>query len=126
MLVALAVFALSPNRDPRYVAPLLPLVAVVVSWAIVQGGLDWAAHVVMGALSLQLAAVQDPGPGPLADASGSLAVRAWHRSGARAWSTGTAGPAADLAAIVQRTCGRGGFGADNFVGVDLLTSAGTR
>jgi hypothetical protein len=30
------------------------------------------------------------------------------------------GPAAELRAIVERTCGRRGFGADNFVGVDLL------
>jgi hypothetical protein len=34
------------------------------------------------------------------------------------------GPAGEAAAIVQRTCGRRGFGAENMVGVDLLRLSG--
>jgi hypothetical protein len=116
---ALAAFALSPNRDPRFAAPLLPLLAVAVGWAMLQPGLAPAAPIAASVLAVQLLLVQAQvlgwrGAGPLrlrAIAGIDIAFVVAHAD---------RGPAAELEAIVERTCGRGGFGAENFVGVELL------
>lgn len=123
MLVALTAFAFSPNRDPRYLGPLLPLMAVVTSWAIVHSGSGWATGVAIGALCLQLVLVQShvlgigmhraPSLRPEIGIDAALSVV--HRD---------PGPADDLAAIARRTCSPGGPAAYNFVGVDLLHLSG--
>ena len=119
VLVALSVFALSPNRDPRYAAPLLPLVAVIVSWAILHTGFRWTAPLAVATLVVQLflAHTQALGlwPGRPVMLRAELGI-----DPALSLVQRDRRPAAVLEAIVQRTCGRGGFGGHNLVGVDQL------
>ena len=116
--LAFGAFALSPNRDPRYVAPLLPLAAVVVAWAVRQCP-RWAAPLVVALLGVQLALVHAqvlglwPSRPALATAWMGLGpeMSLLHRDGAGA---------RELAQIVQRTCPTGVARASHFVGVDQL------
>jgi hypothetical protein len=122
LTVTLGVFALSPVREPRYLVPLLPLVSVVVCWALVRQG-EWPARLVIGALAIQLVLVHTqvlglwPARPPVlaADVGMAPALHVVHRDG---------GPAHDLAAIVRRTCPPGSSDVYSFVGVDLLELSG--
>lgn len=119
VLVALSIFALSPNRDPRYAAPLLPLVAVTVSWAILHSGLRWTAPLAVATLLVQLSLAHSqalglwPGRPVILRAELGIdpAMSRVHRDRR---------PAAVLEAIVHRTCDPSVVGRENLVGVDLL------
>ena len=119
IVVVLGVFAASPNREPRYLEALLPLAAVVIAW--VAAAARWAAPLVIGLLAVQLALVQTQAlglwPGRPRMAAARRIVSQLIAPG------GDAGPAATLAAIVERTCPPGS-GATHFVGVDVLTLNG--
>lgn len=117
--VALSTFTLASNRDPRYLAPLLPLVAVILSWPITQAG-TWAAAVATLALTTQLALVhaqffgiwlQRPSVLQAVPGVGPASITVLNRDD---------GPARELAAIVMRTCGHGTLRSDNYMGVELL------
>jgi hypothetical protein len=120
-VLVFSVLALSPNRDVRFAAPTLPLLSVVMAWALANAGkraaaLAGATLIVAAALLNSALLGQWPQRPRLLRAPGvDLALYGLHRD---------PGPAEDLAAIVQRTCGHGGFGAQNMVGVDLLRLSG--
>ncbi len=122
IVLTIAVFALSPVREPRYLAPLLPLAAVAVCWSVVNAG-HWAIHLLIAALGVQLVLAH------------STALGLWTKRPAMFHVGGAIDPevhvlnrdptaAAELAAVVQRTCGHAGFGALNVVGVDVLRFSG--
>lgn len=122
MLAALAAIALSPNRDPRYIAPLLPLAAVILCWAILNAAQEGALLVLVTALAAQLCLVhtQVLGLWPArprvlrAEVGLDPEIYALHAD---------VRPADDLAAIVHRTCVPGSANA-SFVGVDLPRLSG--
>jgi hypothetical protein len=122
-VMALMVFALSPNRDPRYAAPLLPLLAVIVSWAVIHVGSPWLSRAVVGVLVVQLLMVHSQvlglwpsRPARLRADTGIIPALSVVGRDPR--------PAALLEAIVHRTCARGTVGGEHFVGVDLLQVSG--
>ena len=112
LVLVMCAFSLASNRDPRYLEPVLPYVAVLVCWGIARIGPRWVAWAALGALGLQLVLVQTQALGLWA--TRPRAVRARIQTIDR-----DDGPARIAASVVRRTCGSEGYGRYNFVGADL-------
>jgi hypothetical protein len=119
ILIAFSAFALSPSRDARFAAPALPLIGVVVAWAVLNSGHAAVGRLVVAALAVQLALVHllvldiwTPPPGIWQARLGvDPSMSVLHRDRR---------PVQEAEAIVHRTCGRLGSTTHNFVGIDLM------
>ena len=107
MVTMIALFSLSSNRMPRFMAPILPLFAVVVAWAVASLGSRIARGAAIAALSAQFVVVHASSFG-MVEAYRD-AIRPLDRAGTRSGL---------LTAIVDATCDGSGRAPVTIIAID--------